>query len=370
MGGTKREGMGSWRGLGLMAGALLGLAALGDDAWAQDPGHELMEPAAKLELRHGKKKTTGAKAERRLTPAVRAALNDWAEPAARLDLTVAVGEQAEALVLGRCDPKLAAEAAGWLDDAWELLAPVQADDDGWNDAVVVLLFDEQGVRSEAWPGVLDLLVERGHLVASGAEHMKNDPGALTLRDMPAFLQPTWDMAGNAAAGDDEFRLGNEVVHKFAQCLVTERFGQVPDTVRWGLGYVVEQRLFRSIYQFDGSGFVAAESHFDWPKRTSKQLKELGKQDDFSVAALAVEGRGGQAETPQMVTWAALDFLVHKQPEELSGLLDGLAELHVAASPYRGGAGYLGPEDGARQLLGEQLDAIGSKALVKHLKRVK
>ncbi|RKY20644.1 MAG: hypothetical protein DRQ55_07005 [Planctomycetota bacterium] len=349
---------------------LLGLVGASRAAAQEPEPHALLETAARLELRHGKKATTGSKAERRLVPSVRAALNAWAEPAEALGLRVAVGHQAEALVLGRCDEKLLMQATRWLDEAWELLEPVHAEEQGWNDAVVILLFDREGVASEAWPGVLDVFVQRGQLVASGAEQLKLDPGSLTLRDVPAFLQTTYDMAGDAAAGDDEFRLGNELVHKFAQCLVTERFGQVPDTLRWGMGYVVEQRLFRSIYQFDGSGFVSSGSHHDWPKRTSKTLKGHAKDKGFSLVELARDGRGGQAETPQMVTWATLDYLLNKDPEDLAGLLGELGELHSAAAGWRGTTGYAGSEDGTRRVLAEHLSSINSKLLVKHLKRVK
>ena len=61
--------------------------------------------------------------------------------------------------------------------------------------------------------------------------MRDDPGGIMLRDAPAFIQLTFDVAGNAAAGDDEFRFHNEVLNKTAQCLVTSRCGTLPDTLR-------------------------------------------------------------------------------------------------------------------------------------------
>jgi len=327
--------------------------------------------AAKLELRYGRKKSVlGEKISTKLSPAVRAALNEWAETAERLDLSVAVGERAECVVMGRCDKKLLAEAVEWVDDTWDLMADVVPEGDGWHDATLVFLFDEQGVRSDAWKGLFDEFVRREAIGQETAEHMVRDPGSLTLRQVPAFIQPTWDMAGNAAAGDDEFRLGNEVAHNLTQCLLTERFGEVPETLRWGMGYVAEQRLFRSIYHFDARGFVATGSHFDWPKKTGKALNDSKRDDAFSLARMAKQGTAGQAEKPQMVTWATLDYMTHKRPEELAALLGDLSRLHTQGSPYGFALSYAGDDDQTIALLDEHFGAIDQKALIKHVKRVK
>lgn len=332
--------------------------------------HPLMDAAARLELRLGGRSMTAASAERRLSAPVRAALNTWAETIAAWGLEVVVPEQADCVLLGRCDRKLMEALADQVDQAWDLIEPVRVSDDPWDDAVVGLLFDQQGAASEAWGGVLDALVAHGDLVEDGARFLRLDPGSLTLRQAPAFLQPAWDVAGNAAAGDDEFRLGNEVVHKLVQCVMTERFGALPDNLRWGLGYVAEQRVFRSIYQFEGSGFVAAADHFEWPKRTAATLKEASRAKDFSLAELALSGAAGRAETPQMATWAALDQLLHQDPEGLVAMLSALAELHAQASPFRGGAGYAGEAKATQDVFVRHFDAIAPKDLLKHLKRVK
>jgi hypothetical protein len=341
-------------------------------AQAQDAeGHELHAAAARLELGYGKRTLTGADVQAKISAPVRAALNDWADAVTELGLTVAVPRTADALVLGTLGSRQMREVAGWLDEAWELMAPVLAGDEArWSDATLVFVFDEQGSRSPAWEGMLDQLVTRHALPAAARNSLARDPGGLTLRDVPAFLQPSWDMAGNAAAGDDEFRLGNEIVHKFVQCLVTERFGQLPEMLRWGMGYVAEQRLFRSIYQFDATGFVSADAHVQWPKRTAKTLKAASRKDDFSLAAFARGAGAGQAQVPQMVTWAALDYLNQRQPEELAGLLSELGELHRAADSWRNPGKYSGDRLQTGVQLAALFDAIDSKLLLKHLKRVK
>lgn len=361
-----------WNGRGWMA-ALCTSALLSTPALAQEAEQSLtLEPAARvLELRQGQRRTTGEKAEQSLAPAVRAALNTWAPLATEHGLAVAICAEAEALVLGHCDAATLVQTAAWLDDTWELLGPVRdAADEGWHDAVVVLLFDREGLQSPAWGAVLDGFVRASNLPPDGAAQLKRDPGPLTLREVPAFLQPTFDLAGNAAAGDDEFRLGNEVAHKFVQCLVTERFGQVPESLRFGLGYVAEQRLFRSIYQFQATGFVSADSHFDWPKKAADGLKQALKDDDFSLAELALQGAPGSADTPQMLTWAALDYLSQTDPDGLAKLLGQLGQLHHTAAPYGGAPLYAGARDGTEALLRQHLDAIDGKALAKHVKRVK
>ena len=45
------------------------------------------------------------------------------------------------------------------------------------------------------------------------------------------------MAGNAAAGDDEFRLDNELAHKFTQALVAARCGPLPESILWAFGHL-------------------------------------------------------------------------------------------------------------------------------------
>ena len=330
----------------------------------------LSEVAAQLDMRHGKRKTTGRSAEKRLPLAVRVALNEWADDIVAHDLQVHVPKEAHAVLLGRADGKSFAEASGVLDETWELVAPLLPEDED-GPAVLVFLFDREAMDGEAWGGVLDALVERNELVAYGADNLRRDPGPLMLRALPGFLQPSFDMAGDAAAGDDEFRLANEVAHKFTQCLLKSRHGEVPGSIRWGLGFVVEQRQFRSIYQMNHSGFVASADHFDWPKKARSTLLDAAKDDGFSLADLALdEGAAGTPAPPQMLTWAALDYLHAKDPDGLRSLLDELGALHAEGAGRRVAQDYLGDADATRELLAQHLDGVDSRKLASHLKRLK
>lgn len=360
-----------------VAGATLALALLASPATTlaavpEDPAgsESLVGVAANMELRFGRRRgVRGETISTRLAPSVRAALNDWAGAAERLGLQVALGERAECVILGRCGSDVLAEAVEWADEAWELLDDVRPGEPGWQDATLIFLFDQEGQQSPAWAGLFDELAAREEIPAEAARHFAADDGSVLLRTLPGFVQVTWDTAGDAAAGDDEFRLGNELVHKLTQCTLHERFGFVPETLRWGMGYVVEQRLFRSIYQFDRSGFVASSSHEGWPKQAAKLLQQARKED-ASLAGLAWQGPAGQAHQAQQLTWAALDYLTHQQPARLAGLLDGLATLHAEAVPFGYVPRYAGEAAAAQTLLEEHLDSLDLKAVRKHIKRVK
>ncbi|MCB9899027.1 MAG: hypothetical protein H6825_13560 [Planctomycetes bacterium] len=330
----------------------------------------LVEEAAKLKFRMGRKDVEGSKVERDLLPSVRAALNTWAATAGGLGFEVAVPEHAPAIVLGRADDDLVHRAAQVLDDAWEVLERALPDDRLHVPATVAVLFDEPGMRSDAYGAALDLLVARRLLRAEDASRMRDDPGGLTMRGAPVFLQPTWDMAGNAAAGDDEFRLDNEVAAKFTQCVLTKSFGQLPKSLLWGMSFLVEQRLFGTSYAFDASGFVSSSAHFDWGKRTAELFDGNKKDKDFSVVPLVLEGRAGVAEPEQMMVWGALDFVWSKRPADLGALFEALADLQADADPYGGRPDYVGEPDATEAALAAVFGELAPKDLAKHVKRLK
>ncbi len=369
--------------VGGLLGAALAAALLAPPAAARGPGgeqDELPEPvslsaaASELPLQHGRRRSSAGKLEEKLSVPVRVALNDWAEVVAAHDLRVAVPEHSGAVVLASADTADVKRATEVLDEAWEFLDALRpADADPARDeAVLVVLFDEDGVRGEAWAAVLETLVERNELVPDAARALVADPGPLMLRGLPGFLQPTFDMAGDAAAGDDEFRLDNELAHKLAQCVLKARFGEVPESLRWGVGFLVEQRLFRTIYQMNATGFVAAEDHFDWPAKAREAVLEAEDRDAWAPAEFALHDDGaGRATTPQRITWALLDHLYDDEPERLSALLAELAALHEDGAGWLTNAGrYMGDAEATRAALAAALDGVSAKALAKHLKRVK
>ena len=353
----------------------LSMALLAGTAAAQ-----LTEPvplaaeARALDLRFDGKMTTGAKLESSLRPLVRLALNDWAAVAARLQLDVTIPKTADALVIGRAPEPLLIEAAQWVDKTAALFEGLKAggsEDARPPRAIVVALFDDAGFKSEAWPGLLDTLVARKDLMAPFAEKMKRDPGSFTARNASFFAQHTFDMAGNAEGGDDEYRLANEVIHKTAQYLVEARFGRQPDVVRWGLGYVAEQRLRGNIYQFNSSGFVAQDDHFGWPEKTRTTLATRVKSDSFSITDTIL--RTSDAGTPafgQQVAWAILDYEITKEPQKLASLLGELGALDRAADPRSLSLEYRGDEQGMRTACEATWNEVKSSALLAHLKKLK
>lgn len=365
----------------LAAGALLAATAsahpwLDDDEPAFDA---LAIDAMQLELHYGKKSTTGAKVDKKLSAGVRATLNRWAPLARAHDLDVAVAEEADVVIIGSADDKALVQAARWADETWELfekVLPPAPDDDGEQPvrphATTIFLFDRDGFASDAWPALLDELAARLYITRGFATLMSNDPGSFTIRRHSIFVQNTFDMAGDASAGDDEFRLGNEIAHKTAQYLVEDRFGRQPDVIRWGLGYVAEWRLFESAYQFNAGGFVATENHVGWPQKTHDWLKDRSKsKDDFSLThAMFACQTPGTAEHGQQTAWGVLDHLLDKEPGDLATMLDRLGGLHREEDPRGESPDYEGEGDATLQVCSEVVDKVNPKTLLKHLKRLK
>jgi len=338
-----------------------------------DDGLVLTALAAELSVTHRGRKTDGGSIDRRITPPLRIALNKWAAAASNLDLRVAVPESAEALVIGSLDTKAMNQVTEVLDETWELLEPLMSEETRQTgDAVLVLLFDKDGFHSEAWPLMLDELVSCGLIDRSTRSHLRATPGGLTIFSGKMFIQPSFDQAGDAAAGDDEFRLDNELAHKLTVSLVRSRFGQVPECVRWGMGFVAEQRLFQSIFQFNRAGFVAVEEHFGWPEGARDELKKLKKKkQELSLADMVTnDGSAGQRQPPQLLTWGALDYLLDREPEVLSQMLTELADLHDAGAGFRAVSSYAGELDATKSALEKHLGDLDAKSLEKHLKRVK
>ncbi|MFT7463404.1 MAG: hypothetical protein ACI9EF_001748 [Pseudohongiellaceae bacterium] len=343
--------------------------ALGDDA----DESKLSAVASELSITHRGRKTDGHRINERITPVMRRALNTWAQMAQDLELSVAVPETAEALLIGSVDLKTLKQAAEVLDETWELLEPVMGEDTPKSgDAVLVLLFDGPGFRSEAWPLLLDELVKSGLLDGSARSHLRHDPGGLTIFSGKMFIQPGFDQAGDAAAGDDEFRLNNELAHKLTVSLLRSRFGQVPEPVRWGMGYVAEQRLFQSIFQFNRAGFVAVEEHFGWPDAARDELNSLKKRKkELNLAEMMTAGSSaGQRQPPQILTWAALDYLLNREPALLGKLLARFAELHDKGAKFRAVSAYAGASEATEAAVQKLMADLDAKSLEKHIKRVK
>lgn len=305
------------------------------------------------------KRTSRSAVESQLSPPVREALDTWAEAAGRLDLEIVLGKGPEHLVLGHARDETLVECARWMDESFALLdGLVPLAGERTRKATVAVLVDEKFVRSPGWGQLLDELKGRQLLIEQAAEYLRGDPDGVTLRSTPLFLQPTYDLTG-----EGEFRLPNEVAHKLAQCLLTSRTGQQPPQILWGLGYVVEQRLFESSYLYRLREFVYSSSHHDWRREARKELDARRKAQDFSlVPFVADDEAAGKPQPSQLLVWAALSYLSDQRPEALSGLLLELSALQAEVDPYGAAPTYAGDAARTRDALTKVFDAIEPGAL--------
>jgi hypothetical protein len=343
---------------GLLAAAALSVLCLSGGARAaQPPARQDAAPRSKDEdtsLLVGGKSSPRSKVDAQLPALVREALDQWTEAADRLELRIAVGETPEHIVLGHADDKTLAAAAKWMDDTFTCLDALVPRAGGRTPKVTIaILVDQEYTRSPAWSELLAELQARQILIAEAADYLRREPEGLTVRQTPLFLQPTFDLTG-----EGEFQLGNEVAHKYAQCLLTIRTGQLPDAVLWGLGYVVEQDLFESSYHLRLREFVYSSSHHDWKGEARRQLEAHRKDKGFSLAALAVKDEiAGRPEADQIMVWAALSYLAHNQPDRLKSLLLELSTLHAEADPSGVAPLYRGEPASTLAVLGGVLDAL-------------
>ncbi|GJM20862.1 MAG: hypothetical protein DHS20C15_07770 [Planctomycetota bacterium] len=357
-----------------LAGSAPAYAALGD---GDSDRRELVpwsDALADVAVHRGSRKKTLQAVSDDLSAGQVAAMGQWVAFAERYELHVVLPEKADALIFGDADLSDLKDVADTLDESWALfdaLQPVEPRDDDDARTPVFFLFDREAHASPTWPALLELMATRGQLVSQAVDALRVEPTSLTQRNERLVLQATYDMAGDASKGDDEFRLENEVAHKLVWMLLLERFGRLPPNVEWGLGYVAEQRLFRSIFLFDTTGFVAVEDHHDWPDRTRDMFvsERTGQGVDLPKRLLDAAAAGGPLR-PQMQSWGLLDYLLHKDAERLVALLTELSELHGAGDPYGIQPRYAGDPEVAASLIGERLEGISVKDIEKHLKRVK
>jgi len=322
-----------------------------------------------LKLLWGEKACTAGEVASQIPAGVRRVLDAWAEPSVALGLRFCLSGNADHVVLGHVDDATLVEAARQLDATWDLLDPhLPKVVSHPSRPVLAVLFDQATALDETlWPALLAALAEKRALLPADVDRLRRNPAGVMVRGVPMLLQPTYDMAGNAAAGDDEFRLKNELIHKFAQCLLTERCGQMPKSLRWGIGHLAEVRLTKAVYQFDVSGFVAAGDHFDWARRAERLLEKRTSKRSYSLPeALLGGGPDGGTVDGDVVVWGALDALLALTPTEFSALLENLADLHTAQDPYGVADDYRGDPATSAQAVATRLEQLPTKALLEHL----
>ncbi len=347
-----------------------GKAALARSARALPPSPRMVlyTDAADIQLIHQKKTKKARDVEGDLSPEIREVLNQWASVIKANDLRVVVGENPSSIVLGKASDQILLQASTWLDETWTLLDPIVPLLPGRQEkAAVALLFDEMSAGGSGWTAAVDLMESSHMIFSSTASALRAEINGLMLRSAPLFLQLTWDNAGDASAGDDEFRLRNEICNKFAQCLLTTRAGQMPAPLRWGLGYLAEIRATESVYTFDHTGFVAVGDHFDWPGRTRAHLKgSPGATNDRIIQSFLNDRAAGQPLEDQMIAWATLDFLSDHSPQTLQNLMTRLAKVHSAADPRGRHSSWRGEAASTEQILATHLSETTHSTVIKHL----
>jgi len=302
-----------------------------------------------------------------IPPGIARALNHWAGVVAELDLRVAWSGDEEFLVLGRADDETLVESLGTLARTRDLLEHLLPDirSTQQREPVVVILLDRSGYESRFWRNLLDAMVVLDRLEASKADDMRSQPVGFYNRIRQVFVQPTWDIAG-----EDEFRLHNELAHKLAACLAVERCGHLPESLLWAFGHLAEVRLFDSVYQFNKTGFVAVDDHFDWPAKASRVIEKRSKRRSFDLARQFL----GSAEASgdlggHLLAWACVDFLFQERRDDLTQLLRDFAELHEQARPYGGALAYHGDPEATRAIIDLRMGPQAVDALLSHLKKL-
>ena len=349
------------------------LCVLMPQAAAQLAGKVALSPdVMDLGIRFAGKNTTAAKVDAKLSPAERQALNDWAAFATKHAFEIVVPQKTDALVMGRARMDQLLQAATVMEQASAIFDGCKpAAEARPGRAVLVVLFDKEGFASEAWPALLNELVARNVIQADFAQRMKSSPGAFTARGSSIFVQHTYDMVGDAAAGDDEFRFSSEIAHKSAQYLIEARFGRQPDVLRWGVGYVAEQRLYGHAFQFSSSGFVAVKDHYGWPEKTRELLLNRSKFPDFKLAdAILATPEPGTADFGQQLAWGTLDYQLTKEPKLLADLLGQLGALDRAADPDARSLEWRDDEKKMRETCATAWAKLKPATLAGHLKGLK
>jgi hypothetical protein len=303
--------------------------------------------------------------ETELTPALIEALNAWTESAAAMSLEILLARPYSSglVVLAHAPQDLARDAVEIMGRTHALLdGLLPAVPESEATAVLAIVLDEDAV-AVSWRPLLDHLVAERLLLGNQAARLQSDPQGVLLRKVPMFLQPTWDIAA-----EGEFALGNEIAHKTAQCLVTQRAGELPMNLLWGLGELAEQQLYGNVYQFNATGFVATADHFDWPQRARQHIENRYRKPGFTFSALALDDRqAGIASLPQMVTWAVLAHLADEAPATLKSVLAELGALHAAQDRSGRATLYRGDAERTRAVLQEHFDALDPERVMSWLR---
>jgi len=328
------------------------------------PREILFRDAADLSIVFGGREVAARQVEDELAPKTRQLLNEWGPALARVPLDVVVGNRPGHVVAGAvADRRTLLGAATVLDNAHDVIAPLlPRREDPPARAVLAVVLDEDALRGPVFERFLEVLVDRQELLSSQAAAFASDPRGLMLRRTPLLVQPT-----AALTGDPEFSFDNELAHKFAQCLVTERAGELPAGLRWALGHLVEMRLYGSVWQFNTSGFLSSGEHYDWPVRAEQLVDKRARKRGFSFGRTIWRAAEPQPTiNDHMLAWAFVEYLFEHRPELLAGLVERLVELQQEADAFGRARVFVGSEADAVAAIDAVADQIDLDEVVAHL----
>ncbi len=329
----------------------------------------LREDTAALEILWGDKLVTAGEVAEQIPTPVRRLLDSWSKEILALELRVCLSGNPDHVVMGRVADQVLIDAALKMDEAWEILEPaLPLLVKRTARPTLAVLFDQQASRDqEFWDGLLSALASKRALLPEEVAQLSQEPDGVMARNVPMFLQPTWDQAGNAAAGDDEFRLVNEIAHKFTQCFLTQRTGQLPQSIRWGLGHLIEIRLQNSVYQFNTSGFVAVGDHFDWSRRAERLLEKASRKRKFNLGSLLLGAEEPAGDMDQAVmVWGVLEGLLALDAVQFTSLLEALGEVHADEDPYGVADDFKADEQAAIDAIGLRLSKLEMDEVLEYL----
>ncbi|MFT7462521.1 MAG: hypothetical protein ACI9EF_000861 [Pseudohongiellaceae bacterium] len=320
---------------------------------------------------HGKPEDVSAASLAEVLPAgIAKSLNRWSGIIDALSLRVAWGGDDEFIVLGQAPDDVLIESLGTLTQSRDLTLEIVPElrSSKTVEPVVVIIIDQSSRFEGFWTDLINGMLEIKALEYEKSSGLRGNPSGFYNRVGHLIVQPTWDVGGDASAGDDEFRLHNELAHKLTGCLAFDRSGHLPEGLFWALGHQAELALFESVYQFNKTGFVSVGDHFDWPRQARQVLERRSRRRNFVLTDQILDsGQMSSDLDGHLIAWAAIDFLFRERPDDLANLFQDLAELHKDARPYGGAHEYEGDLDDTRNALDLRLGNAAVDALIDHLK---
>lgn len=124
-----------------------------------------------------------------------------------------------------------------------------------------------GVRQEHYADVLEAVATQHEPLRDWAANAASNRSGFMLSEP---LVAVWI---EDPPGMDEWRRENEIVHRAAAELLAQYAPQLPDWLRAGVAWHIEERVMDSIYCLPyRTGFVSISEHTDWDRNLSQKFR--------------------------------------------------------------------------------------------------